>query len=503
MNLNRLLNNSLPKFDPRERDRFIREVSRATPNAVEQALNEKLGLEGNYESVMAGLLRPIVNTIVNVDSADVAGTRTNIRLLTQVQLTDLESGTRYKETDAYRRYTDCVSREPDQIVDNQQATVPSSNTLSPTSVIIPVMATSSTGTDSARSIDLTIDELLVAESVHLQGHASAISSASRKFGPCKLDLCILATDTAEGDTDVVGAFIEIKFVLAKDLKKTRLESPLAVAAGSPQAEPKLLSSEVSTKIKQGMSQALWYGCVLVEMARSDFPSSDRQPILGMLLFNGWFVRLLFRGTTVLVESTDQSSGSIGNLRDFLVTFKKGRSFPHNLVTPNGAAAMHDYVSAATYGIASSLASPTPDQTLDFGALETRSATVSPGFVLGAGLNTDTGEKAVRGMKRGRAKAVGNADPGSKRTNCSEDWSPSSSSAGGGLGLGTGLIGSSRLASSAVVQTPARESPGGQGQSDRGAGSRGGAARDDETDERRDDAHLGEFCRRDFVVRSTG
>jgi hypothetical protein len=114
--------------------------------------------------------------------------------------------------------------------------------------------------------------------------------------------------------------------------------------------------ETKLTLKQGAAQMLWHGYVITEMLHTHPAVTVGQPVLGMFMINGWFVRAYFSGNTVLVESDARAGGSC-SLTDFVRSFKEGDGFPHHLGTSEGAAAMYAYMVAA----ASEVVSPTPDR----------------------------------------------------------------------------------------------------------------------------------------------
>jgi hypothetical protein len=109
--------------------------------------------------------------------------------------------------------------------------------------------------------------------------------------------------------------------------------------------------ETKLTLKQGAAQMLWHGCVITEMQHTHPAVPAGQPVLGMFMINGWFVRAYFSGNTVLVESDARAGGSC-SLTDFVRSFKEGDGFPHHLGTPEGAAAMYAYMVAAASEVVS-------------------------------------------------------------------------------------------------------------------------------------------------------
>lgn len=343
------LSDPAPGLDPAARESWIQEMTRLTDNPVEKTLKSAMATEATLQTALTKILDRLLESIMSTVSVARLGTRRDIRI-EPVDLSIMPSGISYKETAAYKSFKACVTRVMSQAEVDQLA--------------------ASTGSRTGTiSIENFIDDMLVSMSEYSEGSSSAATiNQAQTIGPYKPDLGIIVDDTLT-QTVIFFAFLELKFAKFAVIQGTRLESPSTRASLSIDFKP--LPSKVKLKIKQGAAQAIWYGCVITEMAQAG------RPILGMLMINGWFVRLQFNGTTVFVES-EARAGQSCSLTEFLQVFKKGEGFPHNIVTPEGAAAMYAYVVAAANEICYR---PTPRQT----------PPMNDESVLAAGLKSEVGE----------------------------------------------------------------------------------------------------------------
>jgi hypothetical protein len=306
-------------------------MSRATNNPVERALLEFGAWEASFQLAIFKILDSLLECIMFIIPVERLGTRCDVRIV-PLTLRNAPSGTDYKDTTAYGKYV----------------------------VRFPRVTSREEGDQEAGMIEPWIEELLVSVSGAPKGSGSIDSTDWCQVGPIKTDLCVVADDSETG-TVIIFASMEVKFSDPAGLKGTRLESPssrTSLVSGEERYEP--LDTETKLKLKQGAAQMLWHGCVITEMQHTH-PAVTvpvGQPVLGMFMINGWFVRAYFSfsGNTniVLVESDARAGGSC-SLTDFVRCFKEGDGFPHHLGTPEGAAAMYAYMVAA----ASEVVSPTP------------------------------------------------------------------------------------------------------------------------------------------------
>lgn len=311
-----------PGLESAEFEAWIQQMSRATHNPVERALLELGAWEASFQLAIYKILNSLLERIMFTIPVESLGTRCSVRV-TSLDLRNAPSGTDYKDTTAYSKY---VARFP-RVTSREE------------------------GDQEAGMIEPWIEELLSSVSGVPEGTGSIDSTDWCQVGPIKTDLCVVVDDSVMR-TVIIFAFIEIKFSKPAGLKGTRLESPssrTSLALGEERYEP--LDSETKLTLKQGAAQMLWHGCVITEMQHTHPAVTAGQPVLGMFMINGWFVRAYFSGNTVLVESDARAGGSC-SLIDFVRSFKEGDGFPHHLGTPEGAAAMHAYMVAAASEVVS-------------------------------------------------------------------------------------------------------------------------------------------------------
>jgi hypothetical protein len=305
-----------PGLRPAELETWIRQMSRATNNPVERALLELGAWEASFQLAIYKILNLLLERIMFTIPVESLGTRCSVRV-TSLDLRNAPSGTDYKDTTAYSKY---VARFP-RVTSREE------------------------GDQEVGTIEPWIEEVLVSVSGVPERTGSIDSTDWGQVGPIKTDLCVVADDSVTR-TVIIFAFIEIKFSKPAGLKGTRLESPssqTSLALGEERYEP--LDSETKLTLKQGAAQMLWHGCVITEMQHTHPAVPAGQPVLGMFMINGWFVRAHFSGNTVLVESDARAGGSC-SLTDFVRSFKEGDGFRHHLGTHEGAAAMCAYMVAA-------------------------------------------------------------------------------------------------------------------------------------------------------------
>lgn len=315
-----------PGLKPAELEAWIRQMSRATNNPVERALARGTATEATFQQAIFLILDSLLERIMFTIPVARLGTRCDVRI-TSLDLRNAPSGTDYEDTTAYGKY---VARFP-RVMSREE------------------------GDQEAGMIEPWIEELLVSVSGAPEESGSIDSTDWCQVGPINTDLCVVADDSETG-TVIIFASIDIKFSHPAGLKGTQLDSPLSrtsLALGGERYEP--LDSETKLTLKQGAAQMLWHGCVITEMQHTHpavaVPAG--QPVLGMFMINGWFVRAYFSfsGNTVLVESDARAGGSC-SLTDFVRCFKEGDGFPHHLGTPEGAAAMYAYLVAAASEVVS-------------------------------------------------------------------------------------------------------------------------------------------------------
>lgn len=180
-----------------------------------------------------------------------------------------------------------------------------------------------------------------------------------------------------------------------------------------------------------MGQSFWYGAAVCEMSRptdeADPSSSSSSPnlalkgLLGGLMTNFWFVRMLFKDKVVVVEfpalapSTQTSLEDATavavpvdytvDLLDFHSSFANGLGFSHVLVIKQGAKALLDWVVVATETIArgpigrtvTTPPSQTETGTLSFPAVYR--VPLTPSNATTAGLNSTTGVTSMNNAKK--------------------------------------------------------------------------------------------------------
>lgn len=303
-------------------------MSRPTDNPVEEALHNTLTGDLFAEEIndsLRLLWKKLISIVpahwtARADEPDlVLADGTGRILMRGPGLNRLDLGTAYEDTVAYRDYAACMAEPEDQIY------VPGRR-------------------DSASEERIRINEAFLEEMIVSDSGTLSTTSSERIVAPFRPALTIFfdnqyhpTGDDATEDVgpDVVFAFFESAFGEPKDVQGTRLESPMTRPPGG-SGPYRGLSFRTRLSIKEAASRILWYGCVMIDMAHP----SDR-PILGTLWFNSWFVRVRFKGFTVLIESDlEARAGTSCSLQEFLGWFMDGQGFPHSLVSREGATVMY-------------------------------------------------------------------------------------------------------------------------------------------------------------------
>lgn len=347
----------VPGLNTADRESWIQEMSRPTDNPVEEALHNRLTADLFAEEI-SDSLRLLWKKLISIVPAHwtaraaveetprtwqdidepLFSCRSGRILMRGPGLHRLDLGTAYEDTVAYRDYAACMADPEDQIY---------------------VPGPRDSESEERRRINIAfLDEMIVSDSGTL-----STTSSERIVAPFRPALSIFfdnqyhpTGDDATEDVgpDVVFAFFESAFGEPKDVQGTCLESPITrPPEGS--GPYRGLSFRTRLSVKEAASRILWYGCIMIDMAHP----FDR-PILGTLWFNSWFVRVRFKGYTVLVESDlETRAGTSCSLQEFLGWFMDGQGFPHNLVSREGATVMYTYLVTVARQGASFTPTPRP------------------------------------------------------------------------------------------------------------------------------------------------
>jgi hypothetical protein len=391
------------------RHNFVQYVQQSARAEFDELRNIQDANESSFAYILHGCLSKLKSQIQSVLNP-MLDKDTILFVAREWKITTKDLGIKYKDTDMYKQYVAHFATDTDH-AHAPQLPQPSNAVMEPT---LPPTSQQ----QEEREQHHSQQPILTAQPArHLAPPSesqavSATSSNCRKEGPSVIDIALLATPTAnsnnpESETNPakpkLAEFLEIKYILANELESTIMQHPDArtlTLGSAEQGELKQLGSSAASVIKRGIAQAIWYGAATSTMSNAD---DARRPIHGMFMVSGWFVRMIFCDRVVYVETVSPvapaqtTSAQTTTTADFIQSF--GAKFPHHLFTPSGAEAFYDFGVSACQSLIGPLASSPLTGCAS-------SLALTPENILAAGLQSDTGQKALaHSKKRAREKAA--------------------------------------------------------------------------------------------------